>query len=597
MSTLMNQYSMSKLNPAGPGFNERGANASIASSPGGSTSADRKHSFGFDDLLTAGNIGLNNLTTSPQAKSHSAPASIYSLSNSFLNNHKCDNGYSLNVNFSALENFKNNLELPPLRHLRLLPDPRIQEYAYNYPDTSENTPTWKKNLVAWCKQKNYQDYVKIVNETSFARFSSTQTIPSVLKPFDAFQNLTNNPNTYADLGPVTPPMSPNIKKLDVPTHRKRRQSITKPTDTETEVTGNVFNPVISPKLIQLVKTQYLEMSDNKKNVNTGNNKIERNLAADYNKHSQRHKKTNSFKAKQLKQLLDNRDLLNNTGATVTKLTGIDFDKARRRSNNLDRVEKPILKETASNHSLNKPRSRSLSLSRKARPTISPTRNLVMKVDNYQNRGSRGSSGTVTPRSSSPIRTSPITPPQNILKYRKFNMDSPPKVSGYNETYTLGDVVLTDKRGNETAAATTITTTTSSLNVKHKSKSVTPRKRSNGSPQHMHIRKCLSCNSSDSPCWRPSWSSKKHDQLCNSCGLRLQKTRTRCLTDSCKKIPTKSELTIMKTNGMIKETLNNGEVVEGYRCLFCNGVAETVTALQSPTFPKKIWIPVNRSLLK
>lgn len=77
------------------------------------------------------------------------------------------------------------------------------------------------------------------------------------------------------------------------------------------------------------------------------------------------------------------------------------------------------------------------------------------------------------------------------------------------------------------------------------------------------RVCLSCGSDQSPCWRPSWSTKD-GQLCNSCGLRYKKTAARCLNDDCRKIPAKGEWSLMQTKGISK--FDDG--TEGYGCLEC-----------------------------
>lgn len=113
-----------------------------------------------------------------------------------------------------------------------------------------------------------------------------------------------------------------------------------------------------------------------------------------------------------------------------------------------------------------------------------------------------------------------------------------------------------------------------IKFKHNEKG--SRRSSGSSPTRHTTRVCVSCHSSDSPCWRPSWSPRKQDQLCNSCGLRYKKTHTRCLNDLCRKIPTKGEINIMKSNGIDKEFVpeRNCEI-EGYRCLFCNYITETV----------------------
>jgi transcriptional regulatory protein ASH1 len=103
-------------------------------------------------------------------------------------------------------------------------------------------------------------------------------------------------------------------------------------------------------------------------------------------------------------------------------------------------------------------------------------------------------------------------------------------------------------------------------------SVVSRSESMNSPprsvQPQSIRVCISCGSDQSPCWRPSWSTKE-GQLCNSCGLRYKKTAARCLSKLCKKIPAKGEWSLMLSKG--KTTFEDGS--EGYRCLDCNGRVE------------------------
>ncbi|KAK9456092.1 hypothetical protein V1511DRAFT_257595 [Dipodascopsis uninucleata] len=73
------------------------------------------------------------------------------------------------------------------------------------------------------------------------------------------------------------------------------------------------------------------------------------------------------------------------------------------------------------------------------------------------------------------------------------------------------------------------------------------------------RRCISCGSDQSPCWRPSWSIEA-GQLCNSCGLRYKKTGARCLSPSCGRIPAKGEWVTMRS------TQSNGR----YTCLYCGG---------------------------
>ncbi|KAK9467391.1 hypothetical protein V1512DRAFT_261088 [Lipomyces arxii] len=73
------------------------------------------------------------------------------------------------------------------------------------------------------------------------------------------------------------------------------------------------------------------------------------------------------------------------------------------------------------------------------------------------------------------------------------------------------------------------------------------------------RRCISCGSDQSPCWRPSWSIEA-GQLCNSCGLRYKKTGARCLSSSCGRIPAKGEWVTMRS------TQSAGR----YSCLYCGG---------------------------
>lgn len=88
------------------------------------------------------------------------------------------------------------------------------------------------------------------------------------------------------------------------------------------------------------------------------------------------------------------------------------------------------------------------------------------------------------------------------------------------------------------------------------------------PTHSHKRKCISCGSDQSPCWRPSWSTSA-GQLCNSCGLRYKKTSARCLTKACGRIPAKGEWLTMKN--LAVQDPASGELL--YKCLYCNGQVE------------------------
>lgn len=82
------------------------------------------------------------------------------------------------------------------------------------------------------------------------------------------------------------------------------------------------------------------------------------------------------------------------------------------------------------------------------------------------------------------------------------------------------------------------------------------------------RRCISCGSDQSPCWRPSWSPSA-GQLCNSCGLRYKKTNARCLTKGCGRIPAKGEWVSMKNAAIKNPSTGSFE----YKCLYCNGAVE------------------------
>ncbi|CAE6503442.1 APG_G0031950.mRNA.1.CDS.1 [Saccharomyces cerevisiae] len=424
--------------------------------------------------------------------------------------------------------------LPSLRHLQLLPSPLLQENAARFPDTSKRTSNWKTDLTHWCKDTNYQDYVKIREEVAHFKplsipnltnnqnndsfnygkelestrsskfhspskesFDRTKLIPSILEAKDQFKDLSNN--AWSITPPVTPPMSP-------PTNRTMERTTLRGVEVsffegKSSNNDSIFNPIISEKLVQEVKHQRQLRGNSFPMPNAS------------------HKKTNSFKALQIKKLLANRDILSN--------------------NSKSNVRKP---------SKNK-------ISKQASNVFGNTaRQLVMKLDNasYSSVSASSSPSPSTPtksgkmrsRSSSPVRPKAYTPSPRSPNYHRFALDSPPQSPRRSSNSSI------TKKGS--------------------------RRSSGSSPTRHTTRVCVSCHSSDSPCWRPSWSPRKQDQLCNSCGLRYKKTHTSCLNDLCRKIPTKGEINIMKSNGIDKEFVpeRNCEI-EGYRCLFCNYITETV----------------------
>lgn len=82
------------------------------------------------------------------------------------------------------------------------------------------------------------------------------------------------------------------------------------------------------------------------------------------------------------------------------------------------------------------------------------------------------------------------------------------------------------------------------------------------------RRCISCGSDQSPCWRPSWSASA-GQLCNSCGLRYKKTGARCTESDCGRIPAKGEWAVMRNTA--KRNPDSGRME--YACIYCRGVVE------------------------
>ncbi|KAG0293446.1 DNA-binding transcription repressor [Dissophora globulifera] len=57
------------------------------------------------------------------------------------------------------------------------------------------------------------------------------------------------------------------------------------------------------------------------------------------------------------------------------------------------------------------------------------------------------------------------------------------------------------------------------------------------------KRCEACDVTDTPCWRPGYSS--NTSLCNSCGLRYKKCNVFCTREDCKYIPLKMEFTAME----------------------------------------------------
>ncbi|GMM53776.1 DNA-binding transcription repressor [Maudiozyma humilis] len=437
--------------------------------------------------------------------------------------------------------------LPPLRHLQLLPDPRVQEHAHAYPDTSERTPHWHEALVAWCRRDAASSYAQIQRQAApgaatrsgYTNLSAAIAadeqghIPSVLEARDAFQQLADargsgkGKGTHAPAAPVTPPMSP-----------RRRRSTDSPVE-EHHSPDTQFSPFVSEKLVQHVKGTPATTASTSTAAPTASS----------------HKKSNSFKALQIKHLLDNRDVLSTTSKKVTK-------RGARKSRAPVSPRKFYTASTLA------------SPSRSAAQALGPRGQgqLVMRLSRESSAHSSDSEGEgrehararsparARGRSASPVRrrSGAATPP--TPKYHRFPVGSSPSSPARH-----GDITVTQGA---------IPPLSLSLSLPQPLPQKAPKSRAGHGHGHAH-RVCVSCHSSDSPCWRPSWSARKQDQLCNSCGLRYKKTHTRCLNDACRKIPTKGELNMMRANGVVRGAVPglDGER-EGYRCLFCNTITET-----------------------
>ncbi|CDO92135.1 unnamed protein product [Kluyveromyces dobzhanskii CBS 2104] len=330
--------------------------------------------------------------------------------------------------------------LPSLKHLKLLGHSKIQKYSYRYPDTCASTALWKQNITEWCKETNYTQYQNITEQVSQANpragnythglniLADAARISSIKYFSDDFYQLSNT--SHSDKIIVTPPNTPPGK----------------------------FTSMISESLVKAVKK----------------------------KRSSTHKKTNSFKTRKLKKMLDER-------ISITYEDRFESQKTVFRAN-------PAPPKT--------PPQKKITLSTTPKSLQSPQKNFHPIVLNN---------------------------PETLSQKTTPNSNS--------EDDTDQEVI-------------------------HTSVKSSPTQRRNSH------RFCVSCHITDSPCWRPSWSKNKQDQLCNSCGLRYKKTHTRCTNENCRKIPSKGELTLMKSNKPITVQKLDGNTAYGIACLFCGHAVAT-----------------------
>ena len=356
-----------------------------------------------------------------------------------------------------------------------------------------------------------------------------------------------------------------------------------------------------------------------------------------------HKKTNSFKALQIKKMLMDRDVLsinskrdsktiNNSNnyhkfknssddTVITKIaTSLTTTTGIINKNNIDGNSVFIPTKNGTNNTYTLLSSPTLS------SNISRSRSPIRRKKSKDNKTPNNNTLRSRSRSRSPIRivnfsnTTTTTPPPapslpyqyhhnnnnnnqktyySLPRYHTFSLSRSPSPiclpeptnsiennchrndkshDGYNTNSYGNNIMLYSNYANKKLFSTSVPRSYSAP-----TSTDTSPLRGKGT-RHSHtttttIRKCVSCDSQDSPCWRPSWSKNRQDQLCNSCGLRYKKTKTRCLNMKCKKIPTKSELNIMKSQGKTTGIVANNPAiigpVVGYRCLFCNSITETL----------------------
>lgn len=144
---------------------------------------------------------------------------------------------------------------------------------------------------------------------------------------------------------------------------------------------------------------------------------------------------------------------------------------------------------------------------------------------------------------------PPSPPTSPNSKKGIKSGHKSKSSATTATTFTNSIAATDSTTNST---TTSNSTTHS----------TP------NPPFHAKRRCISCHSDQSPCWRPSWNVLA-GQLCNSCGLRYKKTSARCLNSVCGRVPAKGEWLSIKNSAVRNEKTGKME----YKCFYCGGEVE------------------------
>ncbi|KAL6947011.1 hypothetical protein ACO0QE_001869 [Hanseniaspora vineae] len=550
----------------------------------------------------------------------------------------------------------NQIQLPSLKNLQLLPNPNIQESAYLYPDTSEATPLWKQTLMSWCKETSYEEYLQInafLNMGAPLPKHSYASNPSPYSPVQdshytyhshryqqhmAHQNeQTSSNHAQTVQHPVPsfhqPAQRPNVSlnvlanaavsvldvNLPVSVTSSKDQFYGLSENSRSQYDIHNFDKSSKTTMVNRYGYHPVNVVATSEHSNSGNSSAsstpcrsttppdspQQNLlvftpvisermidSMKVTKSSkQKHKKTNSFKARQMKKILTNREILSKDSLPVNIVKYDDNqDLIEYRKSNIQRLQQmerealgatpkttpgmklthsPTSSSHAHHHTTN---TRDTPYGNQAQhqeqqftplnsnflqmPQLLPTPQEVMTPPTSPQHTSislvaeqKGPSPVDSPPHMNIVAPPPTAPAQ----------PAPQQVPAFNTPKSTGNF-------------------TSHSPKKHGSGGKS--RRSSNEDSVKTPRTCISCGSIDSPCWRPSWSYNKHEQLCNSCGLRFKKTSTRCLNSECKKIPSKGELSIMKSNGYVQQVVTDPSTQKsvlqrGLECLFCGGVTETV----------------------
>lgn len=494
------------------------------------------------------------------------------------------------------------IKLPSLRHLDLSFKKNFYEKSLPYPDTCIKTPTWRQNLMNWCKETSYEEYIQISNiistsnsvatpvtilsppqqngsiKNAFSSFSPIRgnrhlppprqfNSPFQLQTFshlnfspdiglsssinenhsNGYYGLAESPSaTQVDFQPPTatnkslgvlasiasnilvdndspPPPTSTVKPADQfyeLSNYSNSQSLYPTTclSSSSHIKQKIKTPSSSPRINFANKNQILFTP-------TLSNKMIKKQSSDNG-----HKKTNSFKARQFKKILNNRNILNGNALDNNIVVRLENDKVLTAEHlkELTEIKKIQLNKNKPFLNVSSQNSRQISQINKdsyvvhtPSPPMSPDKRMIelAKIQPYGN------------------------PTSTQLKVQSMTKESPDSFS-------------------ENISSAIKSSSNSSIQSSPKSKKTS---RSNSSAsQHSHktykFHQCLSCKTQESPCWRPSWAISKKEQLCNSCGLRYKKSRIRCLNDACLRIPSLSEAHIMK----------NGKEM---KCLYCSSEVE------------------------